>query len=61
MSCRSSYTDCIRRLRPSSVRAELLAQEVVTAGERRLPSGLGGRGQSAFTGLYRLSNYCYAR
>jgi hypothetical protein len=58
MGCRPSYPDCISQHRPSGVRAELLAHQDVASDEYRSPPGLGGNGQPAFTGLYRLCNHC---
>lgn len=60
MVCSSSYTGCIRQRQTTGAAAEPHARHNVGANERRLPSGLGRSGQSAFAGLYRLSSHCWA-
>jgi len=61
MACDSSYAARIRQRHCVGARAETPAIQYVRADERRPSSGLGGSGQSAFAGLYSLSNHCWAR
>jgi homoserine kinase len=60
MACSSAYAACITRRSCVTLWVQALAIPCGRANGRRLPSGLGGSGQSAFAGLYSLSNHCSA-
>lgn len=58
MTCSSPYAVCIRRRSCVALWAHAPAIPRGRANRRRLPSASGGSGQSAFAGLYSLSNHC---
>jgi len=58
MAYEPSYTDCITRQPESGSGAERALLQLVRAGNRCVPAGLGRSGQPAFTGVYSLSKHC---